>query len=340
MTLTRGFVKNSATTALDTRLMDQVLVAQNADGSARTGVVGPNPSILSTTSSVSPMTVNVAAAEFVCSKGKADGITRLVNDGVVPVEIAAAPVSNSRITVIWVKQNDDTTGDGDSLPVFGTTDGPAAPSPIEPAIPTGALRLGTIRVYSDTTASNGGSNVLTNDAQMTAVRGGVVPFRTVTERDAWTTAPDGIEGHILDTGAKTTRKGGEWLTFEEDYATLALASGWLAGTGGGIRYRKRGKKLEILPFELARSPNQSISPGDSAVAPYIVATIPVGSRPLAKTYVGVGTIGVAGNLGASRWFILPSGELYFNSLVPAGTMLTGGTISNHIGAGPLELLTP
>ena len=124
------------------------------------------------------------------------------------------------------------------------------------------------------------------------------------------------------------------------WTTLAsLASGW-AVTDSVIRYRKQGTTVKILPFLVGRTVNQTISPGDSGAAPYIVGVLPEGFRPEAKTSIGAGSIGVAGVLGASRWFALPTGEVYFNSLVTSGTMLTGGAIQNHVGAGPLSFLVP
>lgn len=187
MTLSRGFIRNAVTTPLDARLMDMAKLVCNSDGSPRVGIIGSNgASPLATTSNTSPMTVNAVANEYAVSKGKADGVCILVNDGTVSIPITAAPGSNSRITVIWVKQNDDTTGDANALPVFGTTDGSAAASPVKPAIPTGALELGTLRVYAGTTASNGGSNVLSQTAQFTAARGASVLVRNDAEREAWT----------------------------------------------------------------------------------------------------------------------------------------------------------
>lgn len=208
MTLTRSFVRNAATTPLDARLMNMAGLVCNADGSPRVGVIGgANASIVST---LATMNVAIAAAEFATSRGKADGVSIFTNDGTVNVAIAAAPASNSRIDVIWVKHNDDTQGDANALPVFGVTAGTAAASPTKPAIPTGALELATLRVYAGTTATNGGSNTLVNTYQMTAARGGLVPFRTKTELDAWTNPPAWARAYVLDTGDEYGRAAGAW----------------------------------------------------------------------------------------------------------------------------------
>lgn len=209
MTLTRSFVRNAVTTPLDARLMNMAALVANADGSPRTGVLGTaNASIVATTAT---MNVTVAAAEFAASKGKADGVAIFTNDGTVNVLIGAAPASNSRIDVIWVKHNDNTTGDADSLPVFGVTAGVAAPAPTKPAIPTGALELATLRIYSGTTATNGGSNTLTNTYQMTSARGGIVGFRTKADLDLWTTAQPWQRAVVLANGSEWKWSGSTWL---------------------------------------------------------------------------------------------------------------------------------
>jgi hypothetical protein len=184
MALTKGFARNNAKTPLDQRLADMATIVCNADGSPRTGVLGSaNPSIVS---ALATWHFRVQAAEFVTSKGKADGVMIYTNDGVVDVPIAAgAPASNSRIDVLWTKHEDNTTGDAASLPIFGVTSGAAAASPVKPAIPTGAEELATLRAYSGTTGASGGANILTNTYRMTAARGGVVPARTLVELQAW-----------------------------------------------------------------------------------------------------------------------------------------------------------
>lgn len=196
MTLTRGFVRNAVTTPLDARLMDMAQVVGNADGSARPGVMDADGRNIVT--ALATMNVAVAAADFVTSKGTADGVAIFTNDGTVNVPITAAPASNSRIDVIYVKHNDNTTGDANSTPIFAAVAGVAAASPTKPAIPTGALELATLRVYAGTTAANGGANVLTNTYAMTTSRGGIVPFRTLADLTAWTNPLKGQVAQTLD----------------------------------------------------------------------------------------------------------------------------------------------
>lgn len=208
MTLTKGFARNNAKAPLDQRVADMATITPNVGGSPRVGVLyAGNASIVTT---LATMNVAIAAAEFVTSKSKADGVMIYTNDGTVNVPIAAAPVANSRLDVIWTKHEDNTTGDAASLPIFGVTAGVAAASPAKPAIPTGALELAVLRVYAGTTATNGGANTLTNTYQMTAPRGGLVHFRTLVELSAWTTATPGQRAIVIDSGRKYGYVAGAW----------------------------------------------------------------------------------------------------------------------------------
>lgn len=195
MALTRSFIRDAATTPLDARLANMALIVANGDGTPRTGVLETRSGIVT---ALGTMHVAVAAATFATSKGRADGVAIFANDGPVNVAIPAAPASNSRIDVIWVKHNDTETGDANSQPTFGVTSGAAAASPTKPGIPTGALELATLRVYAGTTAADGGSNTLTETYRMTTTQGGVVPFRTKTDLDLWTNAADGQLAIALD----------------------------------------------------------------------------------------------------------------------------------------------
>lgn len=237
MALTRGFIRNAVTTPLDARLMDMARVVGNADGSPRVGVLDGDGRAIVT--ALATMNVAIAAADFVTSKGTADGVAIFTNDGTVNVAITAAPASNSRIDVIWVKHNDNTTGDANSTPVFGVTAGTAAASPTKPTIPTGALELATLRVYAGTTAANGGLNTLTNTYQMTAAAGGAVPFRTKSDLLLWTNPLVGQVAFVLDVADFFTWRAGAWdsLLGDTGWLNMTLFSGWSVAVGEPPKYR-------------------------------------------------------------------------------------------------------
>lgn len=242
MALSRGFIRNAGTTPLDARLMDQARLTQNADGSVRTGILGSPPTLVTATATTNPMTVNVVAAPIVASKGVGDGAVVYANDGTVAVTIPAAPGSNSRIDVIWTRHPDDTTGDASSAPIFGVTSGGAAASPTKPAIPTGAVELATLRIYAGTTATNGGSNTLTQTFQMTAASGGAVPFRALGASvspaagtlNAWTTAQPGQLAVIaVGTGDDGVYRfdGTAWLNVARAVSTHTWVAGGVGDNG-------------------------------------------------------------------------------------------------------------
>lgn len=280
MTLTKGFIRNTATTALDTRLMDMAKVACNRDGTPRAGVLSGFDAYLAPTDLVATtatMNVSVGAAEFVTTKGKADGVAIFTNDGAVNVPIGAAPASNSRIDVIWVKHNDDTTGDADALPTFGVTAGVAGATPTKPAIPTGALELATLRIYAGTTATNGGSNVLTNTYQMTAMRGGRVRVRTTAERDAWTQP---MQGQIVDVCPTAGGPIHSWQWMDAAWVYIGKA---YALASGGTNWNVPDTTVTIVSlavtgslaggFTFAGSPNYSLTvpvTGTYRVSAYIL----------------------------------------------------------------------
>lgn len=278
MALTRGMIRNAATTPLDARLMDAARLTQNLDGSVRTGILGTPATLVSATGTTTPMTVSVAAASIVASKGIGDGAAVYTNDGVTAVTIPAAPGANSRIDVIWTRHQDDTTGDtaGLATPIFGVTSGAANATPTKPAIPTGAVELATLRIYSGTTATNGGTNVLTNTYQMTAAQGGLVPFRTAIDLLAWATAPEGTRALDLATGDIYQRLAGTWFY---GGGTVNLVAPSTVGLGSGVTLQavpgyiaKRGGYVE-LHLKLARTAKLVGSGAE------ILGTLPAGLRP-------------------------------------------------------------
>jgi microcystin-dependent protein len=103
-------------------------------------------------------------------------------DDATTVTITAAPGSNSRWTVVWVRVNDpNATGPAGDNFAFGTTDGVAAASPVVPAIPTSAIALANVLV------TNGNIQVI--DSMITTVRApaqmkGAVPIGATIEFNA------------------------------------------------------------------------------------------------------------------------------------------------------------
>jgi hypothetical protein len=161
------------------------------------------------------MKVDVAAFEAAVGRSGQAAIL-MSNDGTTQVTIPAAPGSNSRYDVVWVKQNDAVSpnADADSLPTFGVTSGSAAPSPVEAtvlaAIPAGALPLASLLIPSGVSATNAGGVVITQKFPYSTTTGSPLWVRNATELAALTIFQAGTEVYRLDVSTKYVYLGGVW----------------------------------------------------------------------------------------------------------------------------------
>lgn len=201
----------------------------------RTGVLpGPNSlNLITGTSATAPMTVSVAAFQAVTARTSASGAyLGPTLDAPTTVNIAAAPGANSRIDVVWVKQQDSDTNvptpDGSTAPLVSVTTGTAAASPAKPPIPIGALELGTVTLSAGATSTNGAGVAIANTARQTVAAGGVVPVRSTS-----TDVPvyDGQTRYLAGTGMQLG-VGGLWYTMAtalsvaDTTGSITAASGW------------------------------------------------------------------------------------------------------------------
>lgn len=191
-------------TITDTRLVLAGLVAQNADGSPRPGIFPSTTDPLVTGNA--NMTYQIGPFEAASSR-TGTGIELLANDASTSVTTDPAPGSNSRIDVIWYQPRFAQHTDPSSVPTFGVTKGVVAPSPVKPAIPSGAFELAYATILSSTTATN--TAVITQSAQWTAAAGGIVWLRN--SADAWA-APDGAVAFRVDLKKHVDRVDGVWVT--------------------------------------------------------------------------------------------------------------------------------
>lgn len=253
MALTKGFVSTAGTTALDARMMDAAKVVRTNTGAVRTGVLWTSAASGNVVGSTSSMNVTIVTADFVLSRGQTDGAVVLSNSGSTSVLLDVAPSANSRIDVVWVKQNDTESGDPDSSATFGKTTGNAAASPTKPSIPVGALELATVLVPAGVTATNASGVVVSNTFQYSATYGGPVRYRTEDEMRADSTVPDGI-GAFVTGGGSFYRRSGYWT--REDATTFAvvqaqtdqtLNSGTTLATIGGQAPRYDSSDATLLP---------------------------------------------------------------------------------------------
>lgn len=186
------------------------LVVRDAAGNGRPGIFPRHANAIVT--GRADMALNVAAFEGVSVRG--GGPLLLANDGAaVSPMLAAAPSSNSRIDVLYFKQNESAApyADANNLPVFGVVTGAAAPIPVKPALTVaGAVELATITIPSTATTTLSSGVVITQTFLHTAAAGGVVSLRNQAEQDAYSPA-DGSPAYRTDQGRALRRRGGAWV---------------------------------------------------------------------------------------------------------------------------------
>jgi hypothetical protein len=209
MALTRSFpTQNPAGLPItDTRRVTAGLVVRNTDGTPRPGVFPAHASPLVTGRATAPLMAYDVAPFLAATSRLNTGIELIANDAATTVTTTAAPASNSRIDVIWVRSQFVQHADANNDVVFGVTQGTAALTPVKPAIPAGALELATAEILSTTTQTS--TAVITQTHPYTATAGGVVWLRNATEQAAWTPT-NGAIAYRLDLGAHLFRRGGVW----------------------------------------------------------------------------------------------------------------------------------
>ncbi|AZS08001.1 minor tail protein [Arthrobacter phage GreenHearts] len=190
MTLKRGlFVPlNGAvgTTPIEARLALGGLLVENAPGVPRSGVLENAKTNLVYGSGAS-LSAIIDPSHYVVHRTQGEGPYSFSNEGTTTVPLTAAPGANSRIDLIWVKQNDIAKGDADNLAVVGVETGTAAATPSAPygTVPAGAMVLAEALV---TTGNTLGTQVsFTQVFKYTATRGSVIRVRDLADRNTITT---------------------------------------------------------------------------------------------------------------------------------------------------------
>lgn len=268
-------------------------VVRDSTGAVRGGLFPPVGTLLTSSAT---MAVNVAAFSGVAVRD--GGPVFLANDGSATVTPDAAPSSNSRLDVIYAKQNDAssyvTTPDSDNTVNFGILKGVASASPVRnPAgLPAGALELGTILIPSTATNSGSAGVVITPTFLYTCMAGGVLLVRNAAELTAWAPS-DGAYAQQLDTGVLNVRSGGVWggAGVSPWAAYTPALTGVTLGTGGTavFAWRRRGSSVEVS-YAITLGTGGTFAANPTFGLP--VAAIAL-SHPY-KTYSGRGSIANAG----------------------------------------------
>lgn len=290
MPLTRSFpIDSGFPNAVDLRRLDAGLIAREG--------VFPDPTTIAAAGiAFGNGAWNVGARVFVAAlkRGGAPyslgyGVARVANDSQATAwTIPAAPVSGSRIDLLWIRATDPSQGEATSgsdgpggapraVPIFGVTSGTPAGSPVAPALPAGALLIATVTTPSGA-ASIAGSTIVQSYGFAHLV-GGVQYFRNAAAREA--AATSALPGQLalqVDTGVYYR------LTAANTWAELVPAlppvddSGWITATlGGGLNHETSNplqyRRLRGVVYFRGRLSSGSISSGT------VVFTLPAGFRP-------------------------------------------------------------
>jgi hypothetical protein len=119
------------------------------------------------------------------------------------------------------------------------------------------------------------------------------------------------------------------------WTALNLTADWIRvdATYRNPAYQYSGGILTINGTLLRRLSTSTIAPGTW----YAAAILPAEIRPILNELGGVGTIGVAGQLGSAQWRLSTGGTLAFNPTTPSGTMATGGAQGNNLALPTMDI---
>jgi hypothetical protein len=254
------FTAGLVLSAQEARTGLSALVAHDGAG-ARLGVFYEGTQTLVTgTATTSPsMQVSVAPLAFCGQKASSEGVYVGRSPGQVFVDIAAAPASNSRIDVVYAMQRDansTTSPDGITQGEVGVITGTAAVSPTKPAIPAGAVEVGTVQVPAGATSTTDATHppTITTTCQWTTGSGAPIPVRNATEQTALT-AYDQLAVSRLDLHSRQVYNGADSAWYPRTGTNIAGA-GWADNTGtpfNGTSYRRTADGLCQLSGLLYRT---------------------------------------------------------------------------------------
>lgn len=223
------------------------------------------------------------------------------NDGDVKVALSAAPSANSRIDVVYMKQNETRPpmSDSSDLAMFGVVQGVAAATPVAPAVPNGALALAQVLLPAGVSNTAAAGVVITQTYIGAALKGDKLLVQTSAQRDALTTVPEGTLLHNVADGCDYVRRDNAWMPysgqtiaigmpfFGGDFLKLMMSNGVVYATGSGG------------PKENVNESNMYDKKGNE--------TVPIGWRPKNKAIIdGLNHT----NLPPFACVVTPSGEMH------------------------------
>lgn len=227
------------------------------------------------------------------------GALLIQNDGDVKVPLSAAPSANSRIDVVYVKQNETRSpmSDSSDIPSFGVARGVVAATPVAPGIPDGALALAQVLLPAGVSNTAASGVVITKTYIGAAMKGDMLQVQTSAQRDAMTTVPEGTLLHnVADNCDYVRTPSGKWAKTRDTISVKAPFTNdkwWLSRewdtviVSGSMKYTSSSQENHATASE----------------------TMPVGWRPygLSNTAISYGVVSATN----ANWcnFVQPSGKI-------------------------------
>lgn len=163
------------------------------------------------------------------------GALLIQNDGDVKVPVAAAPSANSRIDVVFVKQQETRSpmSDDSDSPVFGVVKGVAAATPVAPSVPSGALALAQVLLPAGVSNTAAPGVVIAQTYIGAAMKGDMLRVQTSAQRDTLPKVPDGTLVHNVADGCDYVRKDGKWrgwnMPWQDIHSGTHIVNMWANG---------------------------------------------------------------------------------------------------------------
>lgn len=304
MPMVRSFPgPTGVTTTTDARKDFAGLVYRTTTGAARPGLF-PISTATAYVNKRADMKLDVLA--FTGVAVQYGGPILVSNDGTDQVTIQPAPGANSRLDVVYAKQNESAAPgtDADNTAFLGVATGVASASPAKPAIPNGALELATLLVPAGAVNTSSAGVVLTGTHQWTTTTGGQLWVRDATERLNTGNLVAGT--HVFQVADKTEWlwDGTLWSALAVPARTVIVPSGYGAGYSIGTATTPRIVMVgTLVTIEVQMTKSSVLSGGD------IILTLPPGWRPLAalRSCLGISTNGTGS--GYIGFFIYNTGEV-------------------------------
>lgn len=213
------------------------------------------------------------------------GALLIQNDGDVNVPLSAAPSANSRIDVVYVKQNESRSpmSDGSDVPEFGVAKGVAAATPVAPSVPVGASALAQVLIPAGVSNTAAAGVVITQTYIGAALKGDMLRVQTSAQRDALTNVPEGTLLHnVADNCDYVRTPSGKWAKTRDTISVKApftKDTWWLSRdwdtviVSGSMKYDASNQNNHAFATETIPAGWRPYGPNDTAYNYGVVSAV-------------------------------------------------------------------